>query len=193
MNIENHEPSPVDGGANHVISRRRAMLATVAASAALSGVGVAWWLKDSASEMAVAMPVDGFWTMRWETPFGQWIDMAAFKGQPLLLNFWATWCPPCVDELPLIDAFYQENKAKGWNVLGLAVDRLQPVQSFLKSFPLSFPVGMAGMAGAEFGRSLGNLSGGLPYSVVIGAQGGVLQRKMGRLNAADFESWNRLK
>lgn len=173
--------------------QRRIMLATALASAALAGGLAAWWRTPSSDDAAVAVPVEGFWGMQWETPQGQWIKMESFKGHPLLLNFWATWCPPCVDELPLINAFYQENKANGWNVLGLAVDRLQPVQSFLKNSPLDFPVGMAGLLGTELGRSLGNLSGGLPFSVVIGSNGAVQHRKMGRLHAEDFAGWARLK
>ena len=119
--------------------------------------------------------------------------MQSFRGRPLLLNFWATWCPPCVEELPLINAFYQQNKANGWQVLGLAVDKLASVQAFLQKMPLDFPVGMAGLAGADLGRGLGNLAGGLPFSVVVGGNGQVLQRKMGRLSASDLDAWVRLK
>ena len=119
--------------------------------------------------------------------------MKTFLGKPLLLNFWATWCPPCVEELPLINAFYRQNKANGWQVLGLAVDKLAPVQAFLKKMPLDFPVAMAGLDGAELGRGLGNLAGGLPFSVVFAADGTVLHRKMGRLSQADLELWVRLK
>lgn len=138
-------------------------------------------------------PVEGLWDLAWDTPQGTTLSMASFRGRPLLLNFWATWCPPCVEELPLINAFYQENKAKGWQVLGLAVDSLAPVQLFLKKMPLDFPLGLAGLSGAELGRNLGNLTGGLPFSVVLGADGQVLQRKLGRLKAADLAAWVRLK
>ena len=112
--------------------------------------------------------------------------LADYKGQWVLLNFWATWCAPCVEELPLINDFYRQNNGKGWQVLGLAVDKLVPVQSFLRKMPLDFPVGMAGLAGAELGRGLGNVAGGLPFSVVIGANGAVLYRKMGRLHPSDL-------
>jgi len=109
------------------------------------------------------------------------------QGRPVLLNFWATWCPPCVEELPLIEGFFQTQRANGWQVVGLAVDQLSAVQGFLRKTPVSFPVGLAGLAGTGLSRSLGNLSGGLPFTVVLGASGGVLHRKMGRLNAADLQ------
>jgi thiol-disulfide isomerase/thioredoxin len=119
--------------------------------------------------------------------------MQSFQGRPLLVNFWATWCAPCVEELPLINDFYRQNKVNGWQVLGLAVDKIGPVQSFLQKMPLDFPVGMAGLSGAEMARALGNLSGGLPFSVVLGASGMVVQRKLGRLHPQDLTAWLRLK
>ena len=172
---------------------RRAILGGAAAAAALAGAGVAWWRTKMPEIPPGAMPVEGFWSMQWETPQGGVVPMQSFRGRPLLLNFWATWCPPCVEELPLINAFYQQNKANGWQVLGLAVDKLASVQAFLQKMPLDFPVGMAGLAGADLGRGLGNLAGGLPFSVVVGGNGQVLQRKMGRLSASDLDAWVRLK
>jgi thiol-disulfide isomerase/thioredoxin len=171
---------------------RRVMLASVAATAALAGVGLAWW-RAQTSDAPPQTPVDGLWAMKWDTPAGTVLAMESFRGKPLLLNFWATWCPPCVEELPLINAFYRENKDKNWQVLALAVDGLTPVQAFLQRMPLDFPIGMAGMAGAELGRGLGNLTGSLPFTVVLGASGQVLHRKLGRLKSADLDAWLRLK
>ncbi|MFZ2309004.1 MAG: TlpA disulfide reductase family protein [Rhodoferax sp.] len=126
-------------------------------------------------------------------PQGGTVSMSALRGRPLLVNFWATWCAPCVEELPLINDFYRQNKANGWQVVGLAVDKLAPVQAFLQKMPLDFPVGMAGLVGAELSRGMGNLVGGLPFSVVLGSDGMVLQRKMGRLVPDDLANWLRLK
>ena len=137
--------------------------------------------------------MDGFWSLLWDSPNGSVIAMDSFKGRPLLINFWATWCTPCVEELPLINDFYRQNKSNGWQVLGLAVDKLAPVQSFLKKMPLEFPVAMAGLSGSELSRGLGNLAGGLPFSVVLGSDGLIAQRKLGRLQPADLSNWLRLK
>ncbi len=165
--------------------RRRRLLGVVAAAAGLAGVGAAWWMRRPG--VALTDAEESLWRLRFDTPMGGVLDMQALRGQPMLLNFWATWCPPCVEELPLIDRFFQTQATNGWHVVGVAVDQLPAVQSFLHKTPVGFPVGLAGLAGTTLSRSLGNLSGGLPFTVVFGASGAVLHRKMGRLNAADLD------
>ena len=157
-------------------ARRRALFAAVAAAAVLGGAGLAWWrtsLRDSADGA-----VDAFWRLDFATPDGGRLAMSSLRGKPLLLNFWATWCPPCVDELPMLDAFYRERAA---------------VNAFLGRQPLHFPVAMAGTSGVELSRSLGNLSGGLPFSVVLGQDGAVLHRKIGRIKPDDLRAWTALR
>jgi thiol-disulfide isomerase/thioredoxin len=172
---------------------RRLLLSATAATAAAVGAGVALWRLQVPEGPAAVPPIEGFWSMQWDTPQNTRLAMDSFRGRPLLVNFWATWCAPCVEELPLINDFYRQNMSNGWQVLGLAVDKLAPVQSFLQKMPLDFPIGMAGANGAELGRGLGNLAGGLPFSVVLNRDGMVVQRKLGRLNPADLSAWLRLK
>ncbi len=119
--------------------------------------------------------------------------MASFKGKPLLLNFWATWCPPCVEELPLLDGFYKQNASNGWQVLGLAIDQPSAVRNFLTKMPLSFAIGLAGLEGTDLVKSMGNLSGALPFTVVFGQSGQLLHRKMGLVSAADLSQWQTLR
>ena len=171
-------------------ARRRLLFAGVAAAAALGGAGVAWQrLQPKAMEEGFSGDAGSFWEMNFETPEGGQLAMAAFKGRPLLVNFWATWCPPCVEELPLLDRFHQEQAKAGWQVVGLALDKPESVRTFLKKIPLQFPVGIAQSEGASLSKSLGNQAGGLPFTVVFGAQGGVLHRKMGKVSAADLTQW----
>jgi hypothetical protein len=94
--------------------------------------------------------------------------------------------------LPLIDNFFLQNKVKGWQVLALAVDQAAPVSRFLTKSPLSFAVALAGFPGIEVSKSLGNITGALPFTVVFGSTGSVLHRKMGKLTADDLRAWERL-
>ena len=180
------------------MNRRHVLYGGVAAAAALAG-GTAAWMKfqphavpapTAASNAAVAQ---AFWALNFDTPDGKSLPMAGFRGKPLLVNFWATWCPPCIEELPLLDYFYQENKSKGWQVVGLAVDQPSAVRTWLQTRPLNFPVGMAGLAGTDLSKSLGNLAGSLPFSVVFGAAGTLLHRKVGKVQPEDLAQWLILK
>ena len=129
----NDRDKPVPG------SRRRAWLgAGVGVLAAAAGAGVAWWrLQPHAPAPGSA---DQLWTLNLQTPQGASLPLAGFRGRPLLVNFWATWCPPCVEEMPLLDGFYREHAAKGWQVVGLAVDQPSAVRTFLQRTPVSFPI-----------------------------------------------------
>lgn len=180
-------------------TKRKLVLGGLAAAAGMAGVGAAWWRSSARPDSAepggdglTEVASGAFWRMSFDAPDGQALPMSALRGGPLLLNFWATWCPPCVEELPLIDRFYQQNKAAGWRVLGLAVDQPSAVRKSLQDKPLSFPVGMAGFGGTELSKSLGNLSGGLPFSVVFSSTGALLQRKAGKLVPDDLANWARL-
>ena len=167
--------------------RRRWLQAAVAGAAAAAGAGVAWWKLQPHDPAPGAE--EALWGLRFDRPEGGVLELGAFAGKPLLLNFWATWCPPCVEELPMLNAFYRDHAAQGWQVLGLAIDQPSAVRKFLERLPLAFPVGLAGLGGSDLGRSLGNLTGGLPFTVVLGADGRILHRKMGQVTAADLQRW----
>lgn len=185
------ERAPVDAAQTlpaQNASRRRLLTGGVAAAALAAGAGWAWWRHRLAEPSSPAL--DGLWSQAFAAPGGQAeVRMQAFQGKPLLLNFWATWCPPCVEELPMLNQFYEAQRAKGWQVVGLAVDQDAAVQRFLQRTPLNFPVGIAGMSGTQLTRDLGNSAGGLPFTVVFGRQGNVQHRKMGQLLASDLQNW----
>lgn len=141
----------------------------------------------------LAQPSNGdvlnWWSRVWPGLAGEGVAMRHFLGRPLLVNFWATWCPPCVQELPLLNAFYREQQARGWQVLALAVDRPEAVQRFRQQHPLEIPVALLGPEGVEVSRSLGNHSGGLPYTVIFNANGEWVANKSGRVLPSDLRRW----
>jgi thiol-disulfide isomerase/thioredoxin len=164
---------------------RRLLMAGLGVAGAIAGAGVAIWRHQPESKGDAS----ALWGLTFDTPTGQQIPMASLRGKPLLVNFWATWCPPCVEELPLLDRFAREHAVNGWQVVGLAVDQPSSVRKFLAATPVTFPIGLAGLEGTELGKSLGNTAGGLPFTVVLAADGAVRERRIGKLAPADLVRW----
>jgi thiol-disulfide isomerase/thioredoxin len=170
-----------------VAKSRRLWMIGAAVVSGLAGAGVAWWRLSP--QPASVGDVDGFWQLGFDKPSGGELRMTEFKGRALLVNFWATWCPPCVEELPLLESFWRENGAKNLQVLGLAVDQPSSVRKFLQQNALTFPMGLAGLTGTELARSLGNSVGALPFSALFNAQGQLIAQKMGKLEPSDLADW----
>ena len=167
--------------------RRRALAVAVGATAALAGAAVAWWRwrvdgTDRSAEEAL-------WSMQFDKAEGGKLVMANFRGKPLLINFWATWCVPCVRELPALQGFQREQAKRGWRVIALAVDQPVPVIEFVNRFKLELTVALAGVDGLEWQRAMGNDKGGLPFSLVLDAAGKVRHRKLGETTLEDLNRW----
>lgn len=166
-----------------VATRRWALVAFAGAAAAV-GAGVA------TRHFALREPQTGdLWARSFPAVDGQPIRLAVFRGRPLIINFWATWCPPCVKEMPLIDGFYQQVDQSKLSILGLAVDQPDAVKQFLQRTPVHYPIAMAGAAGLDWTRKLGNNAGALPFSVFFDANGTIRHRKLGELSDADLARW----
>lgn len=190
------EPTPssatgLDPAVSEGPTRRRLWLYGASALVA-AGAGLAFGRWRHGLAEADRAAADAFWASRFDRLDGSGLSANEFRGRPLLLNFWATWCPPCVHELPLLNSFFREKKSKGWQLLAVAIDKNDAVARFLERTPLDFSVAMAGIAGTNLPRSLGNASGGLPFTVVFAADGTIVHRKMGQLTPADLAAVERL-
>lgn len=171
--------------------RRRVLLGATAVVAGGMGVGLGWWRAGAQTGGAPTPEPQGastgLWEQRFERPAGGELVMAHLRGKPMLLNFWATWCAPCVAEMPMLDAFQREHA--GWHVVGLAVDNPEPVRDFVVKRKVEFAIGLVGFAGSDLARELGNTAGALPFSVVFDRTGGVKDRKLGALKPEDLSRW----
>ena len=167
------------------MNRRGVMVGGVAVVAGAAGLGVALWRAGQRGD-AVA---DTVWSQEFDRPGGGRLRLDSLRGAPLLLNFWATWCPPCVSEMPMLDTFQRAHPE--WKVAGLAVDNAAPVDEFLRRHPVAYPVGLAGANGVELSRQLGNQGGGLPFSVLFDRKGELVERKLGVIVEGDLQAWTR--
>jgi thiol-disulfide isomerase/thioredoxin len=107
--------------------------------------------------------------------------LSQWQGKPLLVNFWAPWCAPCVREMPELDALAKEMKAKQVNVIGIGIDTPGNIAQFAQKLKISYPLYVAGMGGTDLAREFGNEAGGLPYTVLIGADGQVKKTYLGQI------------
>lgn len=111
--------------------------------------------------------------------------LAEWDGQPLLLNFWASWCGPCREEMPALDRIGRDTPLA---VVGVALDDADAVRRFLATTPVHYPI-LVASSGTDPSAAFGNLRGALPYSVLIGRDGRILRQRLGGLDAGQLRDW----
>jgi thiol-disulfide isomerase/thioredoxin len=170
-------------------SKRIAAALVVAVAATAGGFYASHLTTGGASSEAAAAPnaVDDLWKASMQNAAGTSASLASFKGKPVVVNFWASWCGPCVEEMPALSALHREYAQKGISFIGLGVDTDKNVNTFLQKVPVSYPVYIAGFGGADLARSFGNNAGGLPFTVVIDAKGVVRSTKLGEIDPAELK------
>ena len=109
--------------------------------------------------------------------------LSQWRGSWIVLNFWATWCAPCVEEMPTLQQIAREYAARGVVVVGVGIDNAGAIRRFREELKLDLPLLVAGAGGSELARELGNPSGALPYTVLISPQGRIEQSRPGTAQA----------
>ena len=114
-----------------------------------------------------------------------------FRGRPLLVNLWASWCGPCIEEMPELDRFARSQSGNGTQVVGIALDEPEAVSEFLKRVPVDYPIALDTPGPRDAGVQLGNVRGVLPYTVLIDADGRVVKQKIGPFEHGEIDGWAR--
>ena len=114
-------------------------------------------------------------------------SLKQYAGKIVVLNFWATWCEPCREEMPELSALHDAHKSKNIEVLGVAVDDVAAISEFTKETKVSYPLFAADMQGMEIAMLLGNDKSVLPFTVIINADGSVAKTYFGRISKALLE------
>lgn len=110
-------------------------------------------------------------------------------GRPLLINVWASWCAPCVEEMPELARFAATQGDNGVQVLGLALDTADGVRGFLQRIPVDYPIVVETPGPRDASVQLGNTQGLLPYSVLFDAQGRLVKAKLGPFAHGEIDRW----
>ncbi len=153
------------------------------------GVGLSYWRH---SPKQLAEPAGWVFDLQLQKAAqarGELLALADFRGRPLVVNFWATWCPPCVEEMPELSSFFDKYKSKGVQLLGIAVDSPSNVREFLEERVFSYPLVVAGANGSELASRLGSRIDAFPYTVLIAPNGQVVEQKMGRIYEEELIKW----
>ncbi|KWE75497.1 redoxin [Burkholderia ubonensis] len=174
--------------------KRMLTLAVVAAVAVAGGLAAGHWFRGGPAENVAdaAAPVPGdavarLWAAALTDADGKPATLASFKGQKVVVNFWASWCGPCVQEMPELVALSHEYRQKGIRFIGIGVDSGQNVKNFLQKVKVDYPVFVSGYAGADLARNFGNTAGALPFTVVIDEHGKIRETKLGQIQPAELK------
>lgn len=119
---------------------------------------------------------------------GKTKKLSQWQGKILIVNFWATWCAPCVKEMPELSSLQKSLDKSNVQLLGLGIDSPANIAAFASQHQITYPLFAAGMEGTELSRQLGNQAGGLPFTVLIDADGKLIKSYLGRLNIQELGS-----
>lgn len=114
-----------------------------------------------------------------------------YAGRPVLINLWASWCGPCIREMPELQRFSDEQGGNGTQVVGIALDDAAAVRAFLKRTAVDYPILLDTPGPADAGVSLGNPMGVLPYSVLVSPDGRLLKQRIGPFAPGEVSEWAR--
>jgi len=114
-------------------------------------------------------------------------NLAQWRGKVLVVNYWATWCPPCRDEMPGFSRLQQQYRDNGVQFVGISNDDAPKIIDFLKETPISYPLLIGDLNAMRSSANLGNTRQALPFTAVFDRQGALAMTKLGRLTESELE------
>ncbi|WP_231968381.1 TlpA family protein disulfide reductase [Polynucleobacter necessarius] len=161
------------------------MICGMSLLALLAGIFSSHWISQTG--LASDPSVKSFFVNPWQTPDGKAVKSENWRGKVLVVNFWASWCPPCVEEMPALDKIAQEYASKNVLIIGIGIDSPSSVREFLQKTPVSYPIIIGGLEGSNIAKQMGNSQGALPYTVIINPKGKSVFTKLGKISEEELK------
>lgn len=166
----------------------RALLALTALAAALAGCERTPASKPAQAARQNAIQIDAMWAARLPDLDGREQALAQWRGEVLVLNFWAPWCAPCREEIPVFIRLQARHGERGLRFVGIALDEPARVAEFVHQHAINYPTLLGGSAAAALARAAGNRQGGLPYTLILDRAGNPVAGVSGKLSEARLEA-----
>jgi thiol-disulfide isomerase/thioredoxin len=159
-------------------------VAGISVLALLAGVFTSQWIYKAG--IASDPAIKAFFATPWQTADGKSVDIEQWRGKVLVVNFWASWCPPCVEEMPTLDKLQEEFKSQNVLFVGIGIDSPSNIRQFLEKTPVSYPIVIGGLEGSKLSKEMGNAQGALPYTTIINAKGKATSSKLGKISEEEL-------
>ena len=164
--------------------KRTSLIITVAALAFIGGLSVRWLVSAPLiSEQSNLRTLPEFSLLdlsRKNHSIKEW------QGKVLVINFWATWCPPCLKEIPEFIGLQNEFSQQGLQIIGIAIDEAEPVKGFVADKKINYPILLGQEQGTKIAHDLGNIVNTVPFTVIVDRQGRVVKTQMGEWGREDL-------
>jgi len=167
-----------------VNQRQWIMISGISVLALLAGVFSSQWISQTG--LASDPSIKAFFANSWQTPDGKSANSENWRQKVLIVNFWASWCPPCVEEMPTLDKIAQEYAPKNVLIVGIGIDSPSNIREFLLKTPVSYPIVIGGLEGSNLAKQMGNAQGALPYTVIINSKGKAIFTKLGKISEEEL-------
>jgi thiol-disulfide isomerase/thioredoxin len=160
-------------------------LAIVAVAAVGLLLGIAGWqaVNEGGTKTRTSLMGSSFPDLE-----GKLQTLSQWRGKIMVINFWATWCPPCRDEIPAFIRAQEKYREHGVVFVGIALDSRDKVKAFAQSFGMNYPVLIGGLDAAEAARAAGNRYGGLPFTVILDRSGKTSAMVLGGMDGRRLEN-----
>ncbi|MGB0134642.1 TlpA family protein disulfide reductase [Dokdonella sp.] len=179
-----------------MFNRTNILIVVLAIASAGFGLAMSQWLRPAANTPVRVPTVDvlDIGDLVDDTALpdrnGSMRQLSEWRGKLIVLNFWASWCGPCREEMPMLDAMRTQYANRDVEVIGIAAEEAPAALSFLEHNPVSYPILINSPAdAADFSLRLGNTQGVLPYTALIDRDGSILATRMGNFSQAALEEW----